>query len=123
MASAPTVDTSLYSLSSEQAEFFKAQTDIDDDEDLKRHILEVQVKAYKASHSQWTLNITFLRLSLSHLPVYEHILELGCKCPDAVLLDIGYCLGTDARKAVADGFPAKNIIASDLFNGNMVSIF
>ncbi|KAG1870346.1 hypothetical protein C8R48DRAFT_789353 [Suillus tomentosus] len=114
-ASALTVDTSLYSLSSEQAEFFKAQTGIDDDEDLKRHILEVQAKAYKASHSQWT------SLSLSNLPVYEHILELGRKRPDAVLLDIGCCFGTDGRKAAADGFPAKNIIASDLFNGNIFS--
>ncbi|KAG2119947.1 uncharacterized protein F5147DRAFT_767412, partial [Suillus discolor] len=54
--------------------------------------------------------------NLSNLPVYEHILELGRKRPDAVLLDIGCCFGTDARKAAADGFPAKNIIASDLFN-------
>ncbi|KAG2737260.1 hypothetical protein P692DRAFT_20842489, partial [Suillus brevipes Sb2] len=44
----------LYSLSSEEAAFFKAQTNIDDDEDLKRHILEVQAKAYKASRSWWT---------------------------------------------------------------------
>ena len=49
-ASTPTVDTSTYSLSSEEAAFFKAQIGIDDDEDLKRHILEVQAKAYKASH-------------------------------------------------------------------------
>jgi thermostable 8-oxoguanine DNA glycosylase len=45
------VDTSLYSLSSKEAAFFKAQIGFDDDEDLKRHILEVQAKAYEASHS------------------------------------------------------------------------
>jgi hypothetical protein len=45
------VDTSFYSLSTEEAAFFKAQTGIDDDEDLKKHILEVQAKAYEASHS------------------------------------------------------------------------
>ncbi|KAG2055200.1 hypothetical protein BDR06DRAFT_1020442 [Suillus hirtellus] len=116
MASAPTVDTSLYSLSSEQAEFFKAQTGINDDEDLKRHILEVQAKAYKVAPYPCIRSFVFLRLNLSNLPVYEHILELGRKRPDAVLLDIGCCFGTDARKAAADGFPAKNIIASDLFN-------
>jgi hypothetical protein len=27
-------------------------------------------------------------------------------------------VGIDARKAAADGFPAKNIIASDILNGN-----
>lgn len=44
-------DTSLYSLSSKEAAFFKAQIGINDDEDLKRHILKVQAKAYEASHS------------------------------------------------------------------------
>jgi hypothetical protein len=67
--------------------------------------------------------------------VYEHILELGRERPDALLLDIGCCctsdhdvlltalnnldsilVGVNARKAAADGFPAKNIIASDLRN-------
>ncbi|KAG2128084.1 hypothetical protein BD769DRAFT_1387555 [Suillus cothurnatus] len=38
------------------------------------------------------------------------------RAPDAVLLDIGCCFGVDARKAAADGFPAKNIIASDVVN-------
>jgi hypothetical protein len=53
-ASIPAADTSLYSLTSEEAAFFKAQTGIDDDEDLKRHILEVQAKAYKVNHMQRT---------------------------------------------------------------------
>ena len=53
-ASIPTADTSLYSLSSDEAAFFKTQIGIDNDEDLKRHILEVQAKAYKASHSNRT---------------------------------------------------------------------
>jgi hypothetical protein len=68
--------------------------------------------------------------------VYEHILELGRERPDALLLDIGCCctsdhdaalnsldsilVGVDARKAAADGFPAKNIIASDIRNGNIL---
>lgn len=48
--------------------------------------------------------------------MYEHILKLGRERPDAVLLDLGCCFGVDARKAAADGFPAKNIIASDINN-------
>ncbi|KAG1762321.1 hypothetical protein EV702DRAFT_1229223 [Suillus placidus] len=121
-ASTPTVDTSFYSLSSEEATFFKAQTGIDDDEDLKKHILEVQAKAYKVApypciHTFVFLrNRTFLRLNLSNLSVYKQILELGRERPDALLLDIGCCFGVDARKAAADGFPAKNIIASDVLN-------
>lgn len=36
-----------YELSPEQANFFKGETRIDDDGDLRSHILEVQEKAYK----------------------------------------------------------------------------
>ncbi|KAG2079282.1 hypothetical protein BDR04DRAFT_1166753 [Suillus decipiens] len=109
-ASTPTLDTSLYSLSSKQAEFFKAQTGINDDEDLKKHILEVA--PYPCIRT-----FVFLGLNLSELSVYEQIIRLGRERPDAVLLDIGCCFGTDARKAAADGFPAKNIIASDVLDG------
>ncbi|KAG1747269.1 uncharacterized protein EDB91DRAFT_1036017, partial [Suillus paluster] len=100
------VDTSLYSLSAEQAAFFKTQIGIDDDEDLKRHILEVQAKAYIANHSQRTSH-----LNLSNFAVYEHILKLGRECPNAIFLDIGCCFGVDAA---TDGFSVKNIIASDI---------
>lgn len=112
----PAVDASLYKLTSEEAAFFKAQIGIDDDEDLKRHILEVQAKAYKIAPYPCIHGFVFLRLNISSYPVYEHILKLGRERPDAVLLDLGCCFGVDARKAAADGFPAKNIIASDINN-------
>ncbi|KAG2032926.1 hypothetical protein BDR03DRAFT_926163 [Suillus americanus] len=115
-ASVPSADTSLYNISPAQATFFKTQTGIDNDEDLKRHILEVQAKAYKVAPYLCIHGFGFLRLNLSKFPVYEHILQLGRERPDAVLLDIGCCFGVDARKAAADGFPAKNIIASDVVN-------
>ncbi|KAG2038897.1 hypothetical protein BDR03DRAFT_917757 [Suillus americanus] len=115
-ASIPAVDIGLYSLSSEEAAFFKAQIGIDDDEDLTRHILEVQAKIYKPASYPWIRGFIFILVNISSNPVYEHILKLGRERPDAVLLDIGYCFGIDARKAPADGFPAKNIIASDIHN-------
>ncbi|KAG2154061.1 hypothetical protein DEU56DRAFT_726242 [Suillus clintonianus] len=115
-SSIPTVDTSLYSLSPEQAAFFKSQVGIDNDEDLRKHILEVQAKAHKIAPYPCIHAFTFLRLNMSSLPGYEHILKLGRERNNAVLLDIGCCFGVDARKAAADGFPAKNIIASDINN-------
>ncbi|KAG2038900.1 hypothetical protein BDR03DRAFT_953067 [Suillus americanus] len=115
-ASIPTIDTSLYSLSSEESAFFKAQIGIDNDEDLKRHILDVQTKAYKIAPYPCIHGFVFLRLNISSYSVYEHILKLGRERPDAVLLDLGCCFGVDARKAAADGFPAKNVIASDISN-------
>ncbi|KAG1841693.1 hypothetical protein DFJ58DRAFT_807911 [Suillus subalutaceus] len=115
-ASVPTVDTCLYNLSPAQAAFFKTQTGIDNDEDLKRHILEVQAKAYKVAPYPCIYGFGFLRLNLSNFPVYEQILQLGRERPDAVLLDIGCCCTLNHYKAAADGFPAKNIIASDIVN-------
>lgn len=41
------VDESLYSLDEEASAFFKAQTRIQDDDKLKRHILDLQKKAYE----------------------------------------------------------------------------
>lgn len=57
------------------------------------------------------------RLKISHLPAYQSALRLHREHRDAILLDIGCCFGNDARKAVADGWPVRNVIASDLQQG------
>ncbi|OAX33149.1 hypothetical protein K503DRAFT_839941 [Rhizopogon vinicolor AM-OR11-026] len=114
--SIPVLDTNLYNLTPEEAAFFKTQIGIDDDEELKRHILDVQTKAYKVAPYPCIHGFTFLKLNISTYPVYQHILKLGRERPGAVLLDIGCCFGVDARKAAADGFPVENIIASDINN-------
>ncbi|KAG6373879.1 hypothetical protein JVT61DRAFT_6032 [Boletus reticuloceps] len=77
-----------YELSPEQATFFKAQTGVDDDDNL--------------------------RLGMSTLPEYVHILNLGQEQLDGILLDMGCCFGVDSRKAVADDFPLKNVVTTDL---------
>lgn len=41
------LDESLYSLTEEERSFFKEQTGIPDDEELKAHILRVQAEAYE----------------------------------------------------------------------------
>ena len=48
----PPLDEGVYSLTSENATFFKSQTGIDDDETLKQHILAIQKKAYEACRHQ-----------------------------------------------------------------------
>jgi hypothetical protein len=40
------LDATLYSVSLEEAAFFKGQTGIESDERLKDHILEIQAQAY-----------------------------------------------------------------------------
>ena len=41
------LDERLYYLTDEESTFFKQQTGIQDDDELKAHILEVQAEAYK----------------------------------------------------------------------------
>ena len=41
------LDETLYTLDEQEAAFFKSQTGIDDDEELKQHILRSQKEAYE----------------------------------------------------------------------------
>ncbi|KAG9316774.1 hypothetical protein JVU11DRAFT_2837 [Chiua virens] len=100
----PLLDPSLYALDPESFTFFKSITGINDNDELRKHILNVQAKAYAV----------FTRLKISKAPAYEHVLKLGREREGALLLDIGCCFGNDARKAASDGFPVRQLIASDL---------
>ncbi|KAF9240255.1 hypothetical protein BU15DRAFT_87747 [Melanogaster broomeanus] len=108
------LDPSLYALSPEEAAFFKAATGIDDDAVLKAHILMVQEKAYKVAPYPCIYGFAFLKMGITQNIVYESILKIGRERKDAIFLDIGCCFSVDSRKAAADGFPACNIVASDL---------
>jgi len=46
-------------------------------------------------------------------PAYRTVVAAG-RSGNTLLLDIGCCMGTDARKAAHDGYPAANIVGSDL---------
>ncbi|KAH7920280.1 hypothetical protein BV22DRAFT_1040003 [Leucogyrophana mollusca] len=110
----PTLDESLYYLDAEALAFFKSLTGIDDDVALKEHILAVQAKAYAFAPYPCIRMLSFTRLKISKLPAYQGVLALGREREGAILLDIGCCFGNDARKAVVDGFPVRNVLVSDL---------
>ncbi|KAF8868007.1 hypothetical protein CPB84DRAFT_1697733, partial [Gymnopilus junonius] len=59
------------------------------------------------------------RLNNSRLPGYPKALKLlqDPDHKDPVLLDIGCCFGNDTRKFIIDGWPAQEVIASDLREG------
>lgn len=57
------------------------------------------------------------RLKAYRLPAYPDLIKLGKERKGALFLDIGCCVGNDVRKTVADGYPADQIIASDLKAG------
>ncbi|KAJ8518181.1 hypothetical protein ONZ45_g4716 [Pleurotus djamor] len=111
----PPLDPSLFSLTEEESTFYKAATGIEDDEQLKDHIMKVQQVAYDVFGYQCIRNFSFLKLKISRLPDYQRVLKISQERPDAILLDIGCCFGNDLRKAVADGWPVENAIASDLY--------
>ncbi|KDR76357.1 hypothetical protein GALMADRAFT_247764 [Galerina marginata CBS 339.88] len=112
------IDTSLYSLDTDERAFFQQLTGIEDEEALRKHILAAQGKAYDVYGYPCIRFFIFLRLKIARLPGYEHALKLlRSDRQDPILLDIGCCFGNDARKAVVDGWPVQNVIASDLLQG------
>ncbi|KAJ7088586.1 hypothetical protein C8R44DRAFT_819074 [Mycena epipterygia] len=110
----PPLDESLYEVTDEELAFIKAQSGIQDPDVLKKHIIDVQTKAYDVYGHHCIRSFSFIRTKISTLPSYQHVLTLGRERKGAILLDLGCCFGTDIRKAASDGFPLENLIASDL---------
>ena len=179
-ASRRPLEEKYYSLTPEEVAFFQSYTGIQDEEELKKHILKVQSDAYAvrpgvdADPSDgtelcalgvpvWVYSLFRIhqvrsptrctsytdaddaglsRLSISRLPAYKGLLQLGRERQGALFLDLGCCckllctndpicrpnstsdeltyfrsVGNAVRKAVVDGFPAQQAIASDLHPG------
>ncbi|SJK99966.1 uncharacterized protein ARMOST_03277 [Armillaria ostoyae] len=108
------LDPTLYELADNETAFFKAQTGIQDDAALKNHILTIQEEAYKVNPYPCIRRFAFVNLKISTQPCYQQFLNLGKDRKGAVYADIGCCFGNDPRKAVADGYPVEQVIASDL---------
>ncbi|KAG0696576.1 hypothetical protein DFH29DRAFT_194053 [Suillus ampliporus] len=108
------LDPSLYGLDPTALEFFKQQTGIIGEDDLKQHILAVQAKAFAVASYPCIYNFGFTRLRILRHPKYQSVLQLGRDCTNALLLDLGCCFGNDARKAVADGWPVNQVISTDI---------
>ncbi|KAI0053446.1 hypothetical protein FA95DRAFT_1481572 [Auriscalpium vulgare] len=108
------LDESFYGLDAEESAFFKSQTGIQDDNELKNHLLEIQAAAYAVHPYPCIRRFAWTKLKISRLFPYKQFLELGKERKGAIFLDIGCCFGNDVRKAIFDGYPAENAIASDL---------
>ncbi|KAK0496148.1 hypothetical protein EDD18DRAFT_232865 [Armillaria luteobubalina] len=109
------LDPTLYVLAEHEATFFKAQTGIEDDVALKNHIYTVQEEAYKVYPYNCIRAFNFARLKISRLPCYQQFLDLPKNRKGAIYADIGCCFGNDPRKAVVDGYPVEQVVASDLY--------
>ncbi|KAJ3766268.1 hypothetical protein FB446DRAFT_767477 [Lentinula raphanica] len=117
------LDERCYQLDDDEKLFFKRESGIQDDEELRRDIISVQIKAFTVR----TLAIARIlplkvlknhRLKLGRLPAYTRLLKLGRERKDGIFVDIGCCFGNDVRKAVQDGFLVENTLATDLRRGH-----
>ncbi|KAF5343943.1 hypothetical protein D9756_011511 [Leucocoprinus leucothites] len=111
----------FYNPDDEAKEFFKLETGVEDDKLLKDHILAVQAKAFKEYPYPCIRVFEFMKLKIARLPNYQKLLDVGKK-PGAIFLDLGCCFGNDFRKAIRDGIPAENVIASDLQEGSFLAL-
>ncbi|KAK7689115.1 hypothetical protein QCA50_007806 [Cerrena zonata] len=114
MGSIPSLDEKYYSLKPDEAAFFKAYTGIEDDDELKKHITKVQTEAYAVHPYGCIRHFSFTKLIISRYPAYSELLRIGKERPGAFFLDLGCCFGSDVRKVVADGFPVRQALASDI---------
>ncbi|KAI0059928.1 hypothetical protein BV25DRAFT_1828338 [Artomyces pyxidatus] len=108
------LDPSLLNLKDEERDFFKAITGIKDDEELREHILAVQKEAYAVFPYSSIRSFTFTRMTISRLPGYREVLTLAKEMANPILLDVGCCFGVDIRKAIHDGWPADQVVATDI---------
>ncbi|KAH9481576.1 Methyltransferase adrK [Psilocybe cubensis] len=123
----PSLEPHRYHIQDHERQFFLLLTGIKDDQQLRGHILAVQQKAYQvhtilfqftSAHPlqdpQLRLHPSFFFHQIAQIPGYYNALKLLDKRTDPILLDLGCCFGNDIRKAVVDGWPVQNVIASDL---------
>ncbi|KAI0720552.1 hypothetical protein C8T65DRAFT_633472 [Cerioporus squamosus] len=108
------LDESLYAPDEEEKAFMKATTGIQDDDELKTHIIAVQTKAFGLYMYPCIRMFEFMRLKIARLPAYPQFIQLGKEREGATFLDMGCCFGNDVRKAVLDGWPVEGAIACDL---------
>ncbi|KAI6027451.1 hypothetical protein BKA83DRAFT_4229060 [Pisolithus microcarpus] len=112
------LDPSIYdaTLDSEILSFMKSSTGIQDDDELRAHVLHIQKKAYAVYPYPCIGLLHFMNRKISSHVSYQQALKLGREREGALLLEIGCCFGMEMRRAAADGFPAKQIVASDLYS-------
>ena len=107
------LDDILLELNHEEEAFFESETDTQDMEESRKHIIGVQEDAYKVSCSTHVdpspgkihteqqhvqvyphpciFGFMFARLKISGMPAYPRVLESEKNQPDAIFLAIGCC--------------------------------
>ncbi|KAI0084992.1 hypothetical protein BDY19DRAFT_469249 [Irpex rosettiformis] len=85
-----------------------------DETRMRARVDEIRKEAYDFSHYPCIRAYFFAKVDVVKNSIYKEIVEAGKK-GDTIYLDFGCCMGTDARKLVADGYPPQNVFACDLY--------
>jgi len=103
-------------LQSQNLEFFKKATGIQDGADLKSHIIKIRDEAYARFPYPCIWGFEFLKgKSVSH-PFYAEM-KRNCLLPGEqvkIFVDLGTFVGVDLRQVVSDGFDANNVLGIDI---------
>ncbi|THH16275.1 hypothetical protein EW146_g4351 [Bondarzewia mesenterica] len=109
------LDDKYYRLDEEERAFFKVETGIDDDEELRRHIIAVQTEAFSIYQYPCIRIFEFARLKMARcLPIII--------CSSSERREMApFSLTSDAAVHLAPAstynYPIQNVIASDLRKG------
>ncbi|TCD66533.1 hypothetical protein EIP91_001254 [Steccherinum ochraceum] len=108
----PPLDDSLLRLSEAEHAFLRAAIS-DDEQELRKRVLDVQKRAYEKYPYPCIRGFHHVNLMMSKNAVYHEVVESG-KSGNTTFLDLGCCMGTDVRKLVYDGYTASNVVGVDL---------
>ncbi|KDE09802.1 hypothetical protein MVLG_00201 [Microbotryum lychnidis-dioicae p1A1 Lamole] len=88
---------------------------IDPSTSLTDHLHRLQAEAYKVHPYPCVRKWNFARYKIkrNHLG-YDRALAHGHQDRSVILIDAGCCMGTDVRSLVAEGFPADQLLGTDL---------
>ncbi|KAI0027979.1 hypothetical protein K488DRAFT_59916 [Vararia minispora EC-137] len=104
----------LYNPSEDDKIFLKSLTGIKDEDKLEKHVISIQQEALKVYPYPCIIFYDFIKPYMARIPAYPDVLHSGRACKGAVLVDLGCGFGNNIRKAVLDGWPVENCVATDL---------
>ncbi|KDQ07810.1 hypothetical protein BOTBODRAFT_119548 [Botryobasidium botryosum FD-172 SS1] len=106
------LDPNQYRVDDADKGFFSAAISPDEDV-VRQRVLDIQKKAYEACPYPCIKKFNFISLRMKGHPTYKEVIAHGGK-DSALFLDLGCCMGTDVRNAVYEGYPASQIVGSDV---------
>ncbi|KAF8517680.1 hypothetical protein BU17DRAFT_49425 [Hysterangium stoloniferum] len=108
------LDPNLLVLNEKELSFFKEQTGLLNDEEVRQRIISVQQKAYEISTYPCVRRFLFAKFNVTRSPAYKRVLTVGKTRKNPIFLDVGCSLGTDIRALISDGYPSQSVVGFDL---------